>query len=330
MDGAAKFVRGDAMAGIVITFINVIGGIIIGVAQNDMAFVDAADSYTRLTVGDGLVSQIPALIVSTAAGMLVTKGGIKGSMDKAVFGQLGAKPKSIGMVSFLLFCFVAVPGIPALPFLILASATGIIAFLLHLKANEIAKNKAAQADSELADTPTLAEEPISQVLKIDFLRLELGYGLLQLINEGQEGQRLTDQIKALRRQMAIEMGFVMPAVRIQDNMQLAANNYIVRVKEIDAGNGDLRPNMLLVMDPRGEEITLTGETTTEPTFGLPATWIEESGREEALFRGYTVVDTPTVITTHLTEIIKDNMSDRKNMLEKIDLFTQDLKKGTGS
>ena len=330
MDGAAKFVRGDAMAGIIITFINVLGGIIIGVAQNDMAFVDAADSYTRLTVGDGLVSQIPALIVSTAAGMLVAKGGVKGSMEKAVFGQLSAKPKSVGMVSFLLFCFVAVPGIPALPFLILATATGTIAFILHLNARKIAISKAEQVEAELADAPTLAEEPISQVLKIDFLRLELGYGLLQLINEGEDGQRLTDQIKALRRQMAIEMGFVMPAVRIQDNMQLAANNYIVRVKEIDAGKGDLRPNMLLVMDPRGEEITLTGETTTEPTFGLPATWIEESGREEALFRGYTVVDTPTVITTHLTEIIKDNMSDllsyaeTQKLLDELDKDHQKL------
>ena len=330
MDGAAKFVRGDAMAGIIITFINVLGGIIIGVAQNDMAFVDAADSYTRLTVGDGLVSQIPALIVSTAAGMLVAKGGVKGSMEEAVFGQLSAKPKSVGMVSFLLFCFVAVPGIPALPFLILATATGTIAFILHLNARKIAISKAEQVEAELADAPTLAEEPISQVLKIDFLRLELGYGLLQLINEGQDGQRLTDQIKALRRQMAIEMGFVMPAVRIQDNMQLAANNYIVRVKEIDAGKGDLRPNMLLVMDPRGEEITLTGETTTEPTFGLPATWIEESGREEALFRGYTVVDTPTVITTHLTEIIKDNMSDllsyaeTQKLLDELDKDHQKL------
>ena len=330
MDGAAKFVRGDAMAGIIITFINVIGGIIIGVAQNDMAFTDAADSYTRLTVGDGLVSQIPALIVSTAAGMLVTKGGVKGSMEKAVFGQLGAKPKSVGMVSFLLFCFVAVPGIPAIPFLILATATGLIGFILHRNAKQLAIREAEQAKADLADAPTLAEEPISQVLKIDFLRLELGYGLLQLINEGQEGQRLTDQIKALRRQMAIEMGFVMPAVRIQDNMQLAANNYIVRVKEIDAGQGDLRPNMLLVMDPRGEEITLSGETTTEPTFGLPATWIEESGREEALFRGYTVVDTPTVITTHLTEIIKDNMSDllsyaeTQKLLDELDKDHQKL------
>jgi len=330
MDGAAKFVRGDAMAGIIITFINVIGGIIIGVAQNDMAFTDAADSYTRLTVGDGLVSQIPALIVSTAAGMLVTKGGVKGSMEKAVFGQLSAKPKSVGMVSFLLFCFVAVPGIPAIPFLILATATGVIGFILHRNAKQLAISEAEQAKADLADAPTLAEEPISQVLKIDFLRLELGYGLLQLINEGQEGQRLTDQIKALRRQMAIEMGFVMPAVRIQDNMQLAANNYIVRVKEIDAGQGDLRPNMLLVMDPRGEEITLSGETTTEPTFGLPATWIEESGREEALFRGYTVVDTPTVITTHLTEIIKDNMSDllsyaeTQKLLDELDKDHQKL------
>ena len=330
MDGAAKFVRGDAMAGIIITFINVLGGIIIGVAQNDMAFVDAADSYTRLTVGDGLVSQIPALIVSTAAGMLVAKGGVKGSMEEAVFGQLSAKPKSVGMVSFLLFCFVAVPGIPALPFLILATATGTIAFILYLNARKIAISKAEQVEAELADAPSLAEEPISQVLKIDFLRLELGYGLLQLINEGEDGQRLTDQIKALRRQMAIEMGFVMPAVRIQDNMQLAANNYIVRVKEIDAGKGDLRPNMLLVMDPRGEEITLTGETTTEPTFGLPATWIEESGREEALFRGYTVVDTPTVITTHLTEIIKDNMSDllsyaeTQKLLDELDKDHQKL------
>ncbi|MAV87826.1 MAG: flagellar biosynthesis protein FlhA [Rhodospirillaceae bacterium] len=309
MDGAAKFVRGDAMAGIIITFINIIGGIIIGVAQNDLTFIDAADSYTRLTVGDGLVSQIPALIVSTAAGMLVTKGGVTGSMDKAVFGQLSAKPKSIAMVSFLLFAFVAVPGIPALPFLILASITGGLAFILSNKEKRLSAHEKELVEAEQADSAAIVEEPISQILKIDFLRLELGYGLLSMINEGQEGQRLTDQIKALRRQMAMEMGFVMPAVRIQDNMQLPANNYIVRVKEIDAGNGDLRLNMLLVMDPRGEDITLTGEKTTEPTFGLPAMWIDETNREEALFRGYTVVDTPTVITTHLTEIIKDNMSD---------------------
>ena len=155
----------------------------------------------------------------------------------------------------------------------------------------------------------MAEEPIAAALRIDYLRLELGYGLLTLISSQREGQRLTDQIKALRRQMAADVGFVMPSVRIQDNMQLPANAYVMHVKEIEAGGGELRPNMLLVMDPRGEDITLPGETTSEPTFGLPAMWIEESNREEALFLGYTVVDPSTVITTHLTEVIKDNMAE---------------------
>ncbi len=309
MDGAAKFVRGDAVAGMMITGINIVGGIIIGVVQRDMEFGTALDTFTRLTVGDGLVSQIPALIVSTAAGMLVTKGGVSGPMEKAVFGQLSRKPKSMGMVSFLLVSLALLPGIPAVPFIILAGGLGGVAFVMHRKEHKKHVEEMEEAEAKEAEDAAPAEEPISQVLKIDYLRLELGYGLLSLINEGQEGQRLTDQIKALRRQMAIEMGFVMPAVRIQDNMQLGANNYVVRVKEIDAGNGDLRPNMLLVMDPRGEDITISGEATTEPTFGLPAMWIDSQGREEAMFRGYTVVDAPTVITTHLTEVIKDNMAE---------------------
>ena len=292
MDGAAKFVRGDAVAGLLIVGINIVGGIIIGVVQRDMAFGDAMETFTRLTVGDGLVSQIPALIVSTAAGMLVTKGGVSGPMDKAVFGQLGRKPKSLGMVSFLLVALAILPGIPAFPFLFLASGFGGIAILGFRKDQTARQVKKETIEAEAAERAPVSEEPISQVLKIDFLRLELGYGLLALINEGQDGQRLTDQIKALRRQMAVEMGFVMPAVRIQDNMQLPANNYIMRVKEIEAGRGDLRPNMLLVMDPRGEDITITGESTNEPTFGLPAMWIDMQSREEAMFRGYTVVDAP--------------------------------------
>lgn len=309
MDGAAKFVRGDAVASLLITGINIVGGIVIGVAQRDMAFGDALDTFTRLTVGDGLVTQIPALIVSTAAGMLVTKGGVEGPMEKAVFGQLGRKPKSLGMVSFLLVCLAILPGIPALPFLALAGGIGGISFVNSRREKITLEQQKEEEKAELADASQVQEEPISQVLKIDFLRLELGYGLLSLINDGPDGRRLTDQIKALRRQMALEMGFIMPAVRIQDNMQLPANNYVVRAKEIDAGNGDLRPNMLLVMDPRGEEITISGETTNEPTFGLPAMWIDSQSREEAMFRGYTVVDAPTVITTHLTEIVKDNMAE---------------------
>jgi flagellar biosynthesis protein FlhA len=306
MDGAAKFVRGDAIAGLMITFINVIGGIIIGVAQKDLTFGQAAETYTVLTVGDGLVSQIPALIVSTGAGLLVSKSTSTGSMDKALIGQLGGYPRALGLSSFLMLSLALLPGIPAVPFLALSGLAGAGAFFAG-KRNKAAA--AAEAKAVAAQTATpIAEEPIANALQIDQVRLELGYGLLPMIN-GQGGQRLTDQIKSLRRQLAQEIGFVMPSVRIQDNLQLPANTYVIRVKEIEAGRGELRPNMLLVMDPRGEKIPLPGEETVEPTFGLPAMWCDEGSREEALFRGYTVVDPPTVVTTHLTELIKDNMAE---------------------
>ncbi len=309
MDGASKFVRGDAIAGLLITFINVIAGMIIGVAQMDLSFADAADIYTRLTVGDGLVTQIPALIVSTSAGLMVTKAGIKGTPEKALFSQLSGHPKALGLSSFLLLVMSMLPGIPAGPFLFLGIGAGLTAFIVNRSLEKTKNELALRQGSDEIETANVEEEPISSALRIDYLRLELGYGLLSLINNPNEGQRLTDQIKALRRQMASDIGFVMPSVRIQDNMQLSSNTYTIRVKEIEAGEGDLRPNMLLVMDPRGEEITLPGEKTVEPTFGLPAMWIDEVNREEALFRGYTVVDPPTVITTHLTEVIKDNMSE---------------------
>ena len=323
--------RGDAIAGLLITMINVLGGMIIGVAQNDLTFVEAADTYTRLTVGDGLVSQIPALIVSTAAGMMVTKGGITGPTEQTLFRQVGGQPRTLGLSSFLLLALATMPGIPALPFLLLSGLTGGMAFIITARRKREAEEE-IQAMEETTPAPTkAAEEPIATALRIDYLRLELGYGLLSLINSpADNSQRLTDQIKALRRQLASEMGFVMPSVRIQDNMQLPANTYVIRVKEIESGRGDLRPNMLLVMDPRGEEITLPGEKTVEPTFGLPAMWIEESNREEALFRGYTVVDPATVVTTHLTEIIKDNMDDllsyaeTQKLLDELDKEQQKL------
>jgi len=308
MDGAAKFVRGDAVAGLLITLINIIGGMIIGVVQNDLTFSQAADTYTRLTVGDGLVTQIPALIVSTSAGMVVTKAGVTGATEKALFSQLGGQPKALGMVSFLLVALALLPGIPKIPFLLLAAGAGGIAWAVHRQHQSVAAEEARLAEEAIEAVP-VAEEPITTALKIDVVRLELGYGLLSLINATAEGHRLTDQIKALRRQLAAEIGFIMPSVRIQDNMQLAANTYVIRVKEIESGRGELRPNMLLVMDPRGEEITLPGEKTTEPTFGLAAMWIDASNREEALFRGYTVVEPSTVVTTHLTEVIKDNMAE---------------------
>jgi flagellar biosynthesis protein FlhA len=307
MDGAAKFVRGDAIAGLVIVFINIIGGIIIGVVQQGLSLNEAAASYTLLTVGDGLVSQIPALIVSTGAGMLVTKAGMVGSTDKALFKQLTGYPLALGLASFLMGIISLLPGIPTIPFLALSIMAGTAAFLVTRTQRRAVTAVEQQQKKKEAAIPVL-EEPIATALTIDAIRLELGYGLLGLINT-ERGHRLTDQIKALRRQLATEMGFILPAVRIQDNLQINANSYIVRVKEIEAGRGDLRPNMIMVMDPRGDKIGMSGEETTEPAFGLPAMWVDPSAREEALFRGYTVVDPATVITTHLTEMVKDNMSE---------------------
>ena len=306
MDGSSKFVRGDAVAGLMITFINVIGGMIIGMAQNDLTFSEAADVYTKLTVGDGLVTQIPALIVSVAAGMLVTKAGLSGGTERALFGQLTGYPKAMWLSTALLVAMALLPGMPMLPFLLLAAITGGAAWLIERHSAATAAASISTVEEQTMEP--VAEEPISTALRIDNIRLELGYGLLALINNP-KGQRLTEQIKSLRRALAAEVGFVMPAVRIQDNMQLPANAYVVFIKEVEAGRGDLRPTMLLVMDPRGEDLTLPGEKTREPTFGLPAIWIDQTNREEALFRGYTVVDPPTVVTTHLTEVIKDNMAE---------------------
>ena len=308
MDGASKFVRGDAIAGLVITAINIIAGILIGVLQQNMPFMKAADTYMRLTVGDGLVSQIPALIVSVAAGIMVSKAGISGGTEKVLFGQLSHYPKALGMTSFLSFMLATLPGTPAAPFLFLSVISGGTAYFLIRQQQQIKIEAERQKIEQPETPPPIVEEPISSVLKMDLVRLELGYSLLSLINDT-SNRRLTDQIKALRRALALEMGFVMPSVRIQDNMRLAPNTYVIYIKETEAGRGELRPNKLLIMDPRGEEITLQGEKTKEPTFGLAAMWIDMTAREDAMFRGYTVVDCPTIITTHITELVKANMSE---------------------
>lgn len=307
MDGASKFVRGDAVAGLVITFVNIIVGMIIGIAQKGMSFTEAGASYTLLTVGDGLVSQIPALLVSLAAGLMVSKSGSTGSTDKAVIGQLTFYPTALGLTAAVVMAVGLLPGMPKISFGLLA--IGLAAGAYFLPRSRLMKQAVeAQQEAQAAAPAPVAEEPISTALAIDLVRLELGYGLLSLINT-EAGHRLTDQIKGLRRQLAGEIGIIMPAVRIQDNLQLPPNTYLIRIKEIEAGRGDVRPNMLLCMDPRGDRISLPGEPTTEPTFGLPAMWIDMAYREEALFKGYTVVDPPTVVTTHLTEVIKDNMAD---------------------
>lgn len=308
MDGASKFVRGDAVAGLVITFVNIIVGMIIGIAQKDMSFTEAGQSYTLLTVGDGLVSQIPALLVSLAAGLMVSKSSSTGSTDKAVIGQLTFYPTALGLTAAVVMAVGLLPGMPKVSFGLLAIGLAAAAYFLP-RSRLMKEAMEAKEEAKAAAAPApVADEPISTALAIDLVRLELGYGLLSLINS-EAGHRLTDQIKGLRRQLASEIGIIMPAVRIQDNLQLPPNTYLIRVKEIEAGRGDVRPNMLLCMDPRGDRIGLPGEATTEPTFGLPAMWIDTAYREEALFKGYTVVDPPTVVTTHLTEVIKDNMAD---------------------
>ena len=308
MDGASKFVRGDAIAGLLVVFINVIGGMIIGILQQGITFAEAARSYTVLTVGDGLVTQIPALVVSTAAGLLVSKAGLSEAADKALLRQMSNYPNALGMSGAVMMVMALLPGIPMLPFLFLGGGACTVAFVFarRIKRKEVVE--AAQATEEAKAAPP-QEEPIASALKMDDLKIELGYALLPLVNSPDGNDRLTEQIKALRRSLAGEMGFVMPAVRILDNVQLEANGYVIKIKEVEAGSGRVWPNQYMVMDPSGNQIDLPGVHTTEPTFGLPATWVDASLREEASVRGLTVVDAATVLATHLTELIKVNVAD---------------------
>jgi flagellar biosynthesis protein FlhA len=332
MDGAAKFVRGDAIAGLLIVFINIVGGIIVGTVTQGLTIQEAAATYTILTIGDGLVTQIPALIVSVSAGLLVSKAGVEASADEALHDQFSRYPKAMALSSGVLIMLAAIPAVPAPPFVVLAGLTGTISYFSFRRLQEQEQDEFEQQEAEQqeAESAQPAEEPISQALAMDIIRLELGYGLLPLVQG--EGQTLTDQVKGLRRQLAEDMGYILPAVRIQDNLQLSANTYTVRIKEIEVGRGDVRPGMYLCMDPNGEQISLPGEATTEPTFGLPAMWIDEQYREEAYFNGYTVVDAATVVTTHLTEIVKDNMADLLSYAETqklLDELPEDYQKLVG-
>jgi len=321
MDGASKFVRGDAIAGLLIVFINIIGGIIIGVVSHGMEFAEAGRTYTLLTVGDGLVTQIPALIISVAAGLLVTKAGVDGAADKAFAKQLASYPVALGVVAACAFGVGLLPGMPLIPFWILAFTAGLLAWNLRQA------NRAAAAAALIEPPPApAAEETPAASLAMDEVRIELGFALLPLINDV-TGRRLTDQIKALRKTLAQEYGFVMPSVRILDNVQLAADAYSIRVREMDAGEGKLKMGALLAMDPTGAGISLPGEAVKEPAFGLDAKWIDERAREEASFRGYTVVDPATVLATHLTEIIKEHMSELLTFAE-VKKLIKDLPKDT--
>ena len=322
MDGASKFVKGDAVAGLLITAINIIVGLIVGVLVHGVALGEAFHSYTILTVGDGLVSQIPALIVSTAAGLLVSKGGIAGRTGTALTEQLGRYPKAFGMVAVTMAALALIPGLPFVPFASFAVLSGWLAWFTARRFDAEAAaerlHKAALESASEAD----GEEPIARTLALDSVRIELGYGLLPIINEGGAGPRLDDQVRALRRQMATDFGFVLPAVRIIDNMGLKAHEYTVFIKETEAARGELRLDKLLVLNPAGGQGGLPGEETREPVFGLPALWIDRELREEAGFRGLTVVDCGTVIATHLTELVKDNIADMLSYSETQKLLNE--------
>ena len=298
MDGASKFVRGDAIAGIIITLINIIGGLIIGVAQQGMPVIDAAHTYTLLTVGDGLVTQIPALIVSTGAGMLITRSTASYDLSSEMKAQLFLQPKALVSASVMLFIFGIIPGMPTIPFMLIGSIMGFIAYSV---------SKSAKLPEEIEEEATPHDvgttDSFETLMPLDMLELEVGYSLIPLVDAKQGGE-LLQRIRAFRKQLALEAGFIVPAVHIRDNLQLKPGEYILKLKGVDIARGELLLDHYLVIIPEDNDAPIKGKETKEPAFGLPAVWIEERDKESIQARGHVVVDPATVLTTHITEIVK--------------------------
>lgn len=301
MDGASKFVKGDAIAGLIITAINIIGGIIIGVLQKDMSIVDAAQTYVRLTVGDGLVSQIPALLISTAAGILVTTSGSKENLGNTLTKQLTAFPVVSAVASGIMLFLAIVPGMPKTPFLI--ASAGVLSYTLYKEENKKLVTETISEEDEIIEAERKEPENVMNLINVEPMEVEIGYGLIPLADESTGGD-LLQRIASVRRQCAIEMGIVVQPIRIRDNLQLKTNEYVIKIRGTVVVSSELMPSMLLCMDPTGENSDIQGIKTIEPTFGLPAVWINKDQREEAEIKGLTVVDPTTVMVTHLTETIK--------------------------
>jgi flagellar biosynthesis protein FlhA len=303
MDGASKFVKGDAIASIVIVLINIIAGIIIGVVQLNMSAGDAAQTYVRLTIGDGLVSQIPALLISVATGIIVTRSGNEKDFGNELIGQLTAFPKVLFIACTVLLLLGCLPGFPHLVFVILASACGICSYLLFKEEkNKIIRTEESK-NNEIAEIENREPENVMSLVSVETMEIEIGYGLIPLADESSGGD-LLQRIASVRRQCAIEMGIVVQPIRIRDNLQLKTNEYVVKIRGTIVQKGELMPSMLLSMNPSGEGEDIQGIKIIEPTFGLPAVWINKDQREEAEIKGFTVVDPTTVMVTHLTETIK--------------------------
>lgn len=305
MDGASKFVKGDAIAGIIVTVINIIGGIIIGVVMLNMDFAKAATTYVNLTVGDGLVSQIPALLISTASGILVTRSGSSDNFGKVVTKQLTAFPIALALASFLMLCLAIVPSMPKTPFLILSVLTGASAYFVYKDEAKKQQEEIVKEVEQVEQEERREPENVMNLISVEPLEVEIGYGLIPLADETSGGD-LLQRIASVRRQCAIEMGVVVQPIRIRDNLALKTNEYVIKLRGTVISSAEIMPGMILSMDPTGEASEINGISGIEPTFGLPATWINRDQREEAEIRGLTVVDPTTVMVTHLTETIKSH------------------------
>lgn len=305
MDGSAKFVKGDAVAGLIITAVNIIGGFAVGVAQRGMDITDALSTYTILTIGDGLVTQIPALLVSVAAGLVVTRSASGQKLEDELGTQFGKQPRAMGVVSGTLVAMAFIPGFPAMPFILLAASTGGIAYLrtrvLQRKENERLVEEMTEA--QVQQKPQ--EQPVEELLRIDPVEVELGYGLIALVDENQGGD-VFKRISNIRRQLASELGIILPPVRVRDDLKIEPEEYVIKVRGNEVSRNRLYPGLLLAMNPGSADGDLEGIKVTEPVFGLPAVWITQNDRENAEFNGFTVVEAATVLATHLTELLRRN------------------------
>lgn len=322
MDGAAKFIRGDAIAGLIITAINILGGFAIGIAQKGMDITTALSTYTILTIGDGLVAQIPSLLISVSAGFVVTRSASADKLDIELGRQIGGKPTAISLASFAMFVMAFVPGFPTIPFLALSALTGGLAYLRvrQIRREEEERLRAEMVRAEVVTKPE--ETPVEELLKIDPVELELGYNLIPLVDETQGGD-VFRRITNVRKQLALELGIILPPVRVRDNLGLEPEEYVIKIRGNEVGRNSLQPGMLLAMNPGTAEGELAGIKVTEPVFGLPATWISYAERENAELMGFTVVEAPTVLITHLTELLRRNADklltrqDVKQLLENL-------------
>lgn len=321
MDGASKFVKGDAIASIIITVINVIGGFVVGMAQQGLPWSEALGRYTLLTVGDGLVTQIPALLIATATGVIVTKAASEANLASDLASQILKHPRALGVTAGAMLILGLMPGLPKLPFFLMALFLGFLSF----NAWRVEKEEASKASAATAEAPEVVDNTpggVSQLLNVDPLEIELGYGLVPLADPARGGD-LMERVGMIRRQLALDLGFVTPLVRVRDNMQVTPNTYIVKLRGVEIARGELLPERLLALDPTGSLNDVTGIEAHDPAFGLPAKWISPPDRDQAELAGYTVVEPAAVLVTHVTHLIKANAylligrQETKNLLDAV-------------